>query len=112
MMPGGFFSYVNDESERIILANEALLDIFECSNMDEFKDLTSNSFKGLVHKDDYERVENEINNQILNSSKKYDRVKYRIITKTGKVKTVVDYGHLVEKEFNDDIFYVFIVEEI
>ena len=30
----------------------------------------------------------------------------------GKIKNVIDYGHLVEKEYNDDIFYVFIVEEV
>ena len=112
MMPGGFFVYINDETERIILANEALLDIFECNTMDEFIELTGNSFRGLVHKDDYERVDAEIKSQIANSVKNYDQVKYRIVTKNGKVKNVIDYGHLVEKEYNDDAFYVFIVEEI
>ena len=112
MMPGGFFVYLNDETERIILANEALLDIFECANMEEFIELTGNSFKGMVHKDDYERVDNEIKYQINNSSKNYDKVKYRIVTKNGNIKHVVDYGHLVEKAYNDDVFYVFIVEEM
>ena len=111
MMPGGFFVYINDETERIILANEWLLDIFECETMEEFIEFTGNSFKGLVHKDDYERVEAEIEKQIQTSSKYFDVVKYRIVTKTGKVKNVVDYGHLVKKEYNDDAFYVFIVEE-
>ena len=112
MMPGGFFVYMNDETERIILANEALLDLFECNTMDEFVELTGNSFRGLVHKDDYERVNNEIKQQIAKSNKNYDQVKYRIITKNGNIKKVVDYGHLVTKKYNDDVFYVFIVEEI
>lgn len=112
MMPGGFFIYVNDESEKIILANEALLDIFECDTMEEFMHLTGNSFKGMVHKDDYERVDKEIKEQITSSSKCYDQVKYKITTKNGKIKNILDYGHLVQKEYNDDVFYVFIVEEM
>ena len=112
MMPGGFFIYMNDHTERIILANEALLDIYECNNIDEFMKLTNQQFKGMVHPDDYERVDLEIKQQIANSSKKYDRVRYRIITKNGKIKTVSDYGHLVTKDYNDDIFYVFMVEDI
>lgn len=112
MMPGGFFVYVNDETEKIILANEAILDIFECVDMNEFIELTGNSFKGMVHPDDYERVDSEIKYQIASSEKNYDKVKYRIITKQGNIKYISDYGRLITKEYNDDLFYVFIAEEI
>ena len=111
MMPGGFFVYVNDPTERIILVNEALLDIYECETIDEFMELTHQSFRGMVHVDDYERVDKEIKIQIARSEKKYDKVKYRIKTKKGNIKYVTDYGHLVTKDYNDDIFYVFIVED-
>jgi EAL domain-containing protein (putative c-di-GMP-specific phosphodiesterase class I) len=111
MMPGGFFVYLNDETERIILANEALLDLYECSTMEEFVELTNQSFKGMVYDEDYSRISKEIVQQISESEKKYDKVKYRIVTKTGKIKKVVDYGHLVTKAYNDDVYYVFIVEE-
>ena len=40
-----------------------------------------------------------------------DFVRYRIITKTGKVKHVRDYGHLVKTDNDVDLFYVFVVEE-
>lgn len=111
MMPGGFFIYLSDETERIILANEALLDLYECNSMEEFIELTNQSFKGMVHPDDYERIEKEIVEQISLSEKKYDKVRYRIITKSGKIKNVIDYGHLVTKAYNDNIYYVFIAEE-
>lgn len=111
MMPGGFFIYVNDSTERIVLANEALLDLYECDTMEEFVELTNQSFKGMVYHEDYLRISKEIVQQISESEKKYDKVKYRIVTKTGKIKKVVDYGHLVTKAYNDDVYYVFIVEE-
>jgi hypothetical protein len=79
--------------------------------MEEFVELTNQSFKGMVYHEDYSRISKEIVQQISESEKKYDKVKYRIVTKTGKIKKVVDYGHLVTKAYNDDVYYVFIVEE-
>lgn len=67
-----------------------------------------NGFVKDVCPEDYERVDFEIKDQISKSDKKYDKVKYRIITKNGNIKNVTDYGHLVTKDYNDDIFYVFI----
>ena len=108
MIPGGFFIYMADGDERITCANEALLKMFECKNTDEFYELTGNTFKGIVHPDDYEKVEACIKNQITRSEDKLDYVKYRIITRTGKVKWVNDYGHLVKNEHDEDVFYVFL----
>jgi len=56
-MPGGFFIYHADGDEEIIYANKALLRMFQCDTMEEFRHLTGNSFKGLVHPDDLEDVE-------------------------------------------------------
>ena len=111
MIPGGFFIYADDETEKIISVNEMLLDIFECKNVDEFMELTNGSFSGIVHPEEYQEVRESIYEQINSSDKKMDYVRYRIITKTGKVKYVRDYGHLVHVDNDVDLFYVFIVEE-
>ena len=50
--------------------------------------------------------------QINANDRKMDYVRYRIITKTGKVKFVRDYGHLVHTDSDVDLFYVFVVEEV
>ena len=55
-MPGGFFIYQAKDNEEIIYANKALLRIFGCDTMEEFRTLTGNSFKGIVHPDDWEEV--------------------------------------------------------
>jgi len=111
MIPGGFFIYADNETEKILSVNEMLLDIFECSTLDEFLELTRGSFKGIVHPDDYEEVSRSIVEQISDSGANLDFVKYRIITKTGKEKFVRDYGHLVHNENDADLYYVFLVEE-
>ena len=113
IFPGAFFIYRNDAHERIICANEELLRMFECENEEEFKQLTGNSFKGIVHPDDYERVVNSINNQIANSNNNnFDSVDYRIITKKGNIYTVHDYGHLVKNEYNEEVYYVFLAKDM
>lgn len=112
MIPGGFFIYADNETEKILSVNEMLLEIFECKTVDEFIELTGGSFKGIVHPDDYDEVRESIYEQINSNDKKMDYVRYRIITKTGKIKYLRDYGHLVHMESDVDLFYVFVVEEV
>ena len=111
MIPGGFFIYSGDASEKILTVNEMLLDIFECDTLDEFLTLTKGSFQGIVHPEDYQEVSRSIARQINENESNLDFVKYRIITKTGKVKYVRDYGHLVHNDSDADLYYVFLVEE-
>ena len=113
IFPGAFFIYRNDPTEKIICANEELLRMFECETEEEFKELTGNSFKGIVHPEDYERVVNSINQQIANSvNNNFDSVDYRIRTKKGNEFLVHDYGHLVKNEYNEEVYYVFLAKDI
>lgn len=107
-IPGGFFIYQADGEEKIIYANEAVLRIFNCDTMEEFRELTGNSFRGLVHPDDLEAVERSIWEQIANSQYDLDYVEYRIIPKGGGIRWIDDYGHFVHSESSGDIFYVFV----
>ena len=87
-MPGGFFIYHADENEQIIYANKAMLRIFNCDTMDEFRSLTGNSFHGVVHPDDLEEVEKSIWSQIAESRHDLDYVEYRIIQKGGQIRWI------------------------
>ncbi|MBQ7477124.1 MAG: response regulator [Selenomonadaceae bacterium] len=107
-MPGGFFVYRADEEEKILYANDILLEMFGCKNLDEFKDLTGYSFKGIVHPDDLDRVEKSIQEQIAGDDRNVDYVEYRIIRKDGSIRWVDDYGRLVTTKQYGDVFYVFI----
>ena len=107
-IPGGFFIYRADENEELIYVNDAMLRLFRCDTMEEFQELTGNSFKGIVHPDDLEQVEAYITHQIEGDFQEHDYVEYRIIRKDGKVCWVEDFGHLVHDETEGDVFYVFI----
>lgn len=107
-MPGGFFIYHADEDEQIIYANKSMLQIFGCDTMEEFRTLTGNSFRGVVHPDDLEEVEKSIWKQIAESHHDLDYVEYRIIQKSGQIRWIEDYGHFVHSKSVGNIFYVFI----
>ncbi len=108
MLPGGFLVYRANENADIIYANKQLIDMYECDNMEDFKNFTGGSFKGCVHKDDYETINNLIKSEIEESE--YDYVQYRALTKTGKTIIVEDFGRLRHSSNDGDMFYVFMID--
>ena len=107
-MPGGFFVYKAEEPEELIYANQAVLDIYGCKSLEEFKALTGFTFRGMVHPDDYDRITASIIQQIDENDDKMDYAEYRIIRKDGAVRWVDDYGHYSETKAYGGIYVVFI----
>lgn len=69
-----------------------------------------NSFRGMVHPEDLNRVEWEIQQQIGQSEGNMDYVQYRIVRKDGQIRWVDDCGHLENSEWGEEhrLYYVFI----
>lgn len=107
-MPGGFFIYHADGDEELIYINGAMLRIFGCDTLEEFKELTGYTFKEIVHPADIDKVEESIHTQILHGGNDLAYVEYRIVRKDGMVRWVEDYGHFVRTQAYGDLFYVFI----
>ncbi len=107
-MPGGFFIYKADDSEELLYANRAVCRIFGCDTLEEFKELTGFTFRGMVHPEDYERVSAAIRAQIDEAQQELDYVEYRIIRRDGGVRWIEDYGHYVESDIYHGLYYVFI----
>ena len=107
-MPGGFFIYRAEQPGELLYANKAVFSIFGCKDLEEFKELTGYTFRGMLHPDDYASVSASIEQQISESSEKMDYAEYRIIRRDGAVRWVDDYGHFTETEAYGGIYYVFI----
>ncbi len=107
-MPGGFFIYHADENERLIYANQALIQIYGCKSLKEFQEHTGYTFHGLVHPEDIEETQRSIKQQIFTHGNDLDQVEYRIIRKDGAVRWIEDYGHFVHTDRYGDLFYVFV----
>ena len=107
-MPGGFIIYKEEEPEQLLYANEAAMRMFGCADLDEFRELTGFTFRGMLHPDDYAVVSESIKEQIRDSEEGIDCVEYRIICRDGTVKWVEDYGHYTETDAYGGIYYVFL----
>ena len=109
-VPGGFFVYKAHGDEELLYANQELLKIFECDTPEQFIGLTGGTFKGIVHPDDLYIAENSIWNQIRSGTDNLDHLSYRILTRTGKIKYIEDFGRLYNDPEQGEVFYVFIVD--
>ena len=106
-IPGGFFSYHADGALELISFNSELIKMYDCKSAEEFREFVGNSFCGIVHPDDFTRVQKSIDKQIT-AENFLDYVEYRIKTKNGALKYVRDYGRFVRTKNYGDIFYVFL----
>lgn len=108
-IPGGFFIYRADASQELVYANRAMLRIFGCQTLDEFKMLTGFTFRGLIHPDDLDAVQQSIDAQIADDANEdLDYVVYRIIRRDGEIRWVDDYGHLANLPGYGKVYYVFL----
>ncbi|MBQ6407863.1 MAG: GGDEF and EAL domain-containing protein [Butyrivibrio sp.] len=109
-LPGGFFIYEAEGDEKILFAENNIVELFGCRSFEEFKEYTGGTFSGMVHPDDIQKVQTQIKAQTIFGEKRHDYVRYRIITKKGDVKYIEDFGHLLHSEGGRSYFYVFIVD--
>ncbi len=107
-MPGGFFIYEAAGDGKLLYVNRAAMDIYGCADLDEFKELTGYTFRGMVYHEDYDSIATSIDNQIESKDDNIDYVEYRIVRKDGAVRWVEDYGHYTETDTYGGIYYVFI----
>ncbi|MCR5586612.1 MAG: diguanylate cyclase [Lachnospiraceae bacterium] len=109
VIPGGFFIYQEDEKRELIYQNRKVLELFGCNTLHEFKELTGYTFEGMVHPDDFRKIQDSIDTQIFSEDGDgMDHVVYRIIRKDGSVRLIDDYGHFSHSDDYGDIYYVFI----
>ena len=107
-MPGGFFIYRSEGDGELIYANKPVFSIFGCRDLEEFKELTGYTFKGMVHPEDYDRISSSISDQIENSDDHMDYAEYRIIRKDKAIRWVDDYGHYLNTATYGGVYTVFI----
>ena len=101
--------WLSEDKRELIYYNRQVLEIFGCETGSEFRTLTGGTFEGMVYKDDFNRIQDSIDDQInAEEGNGMDHVIYRIIRKDGSIRWIDDYGHFSHSEDFGDIYYVFI----
>ena len=109
-LPGAFIVYRADkENDEILLANNELLRLTGCKNMDELLAYTGKSFCNLIRPDEQESCQKSIWSQI-NGGHSNDYIFFHMRKADGKYISVLDYGRIVDSVHNGRIFYVMIMD--
>ncbi len=109
-VPAGFFIYYAEGDEEITYVDDNVIRLYECDDIEDFRKYTGNTFKGMVHPDDFSKTQGDISKQTVFGAMRHDYVRYRIVTKKGNVRYVEDFGHLVHGEDGYSYYYVYIVD--
>lgn len=109
-MPGAFIVYRADkENDEILLANNELLRLIGCKNMDELLAYTGKSFCNLIRPDEQESCQKSIWSQI-DGGHSNDYIFFHMRKADGTYISVLDHGRIVDSVHNGRVFYVMIMD--
>ena len=107
-MPGAFIVYRADkENDEILIANNELIRLTGCKNLDELLAYTGKSFRNLIRPDEQESCQKSIWSQI-NGGHSNDYIFFHMRKADGTYISVLDHGRIVDSVYNGRVFYVMI----
>ncbi|MBQ9001049.1 MAG: EAL domain-containing protein, partial [Eggerthellaceae bacterium] len=110
-IPGAVMVHRAGGNGEILFANNAMIELLGCASLEEFMKITDGIYPYVVHPADRVHVYEEITEQIkLDEIGKKTFVNYRVVTKNGTVKNVVENAHLVDIDGIGKVFYVLIID--
>ena len=109
-MPGGFLVCIASEPGELLFANNAVVDLYGCDDLDDLRRLTGNTFHGMVHPEDYAMVWDAAHHRLHAGEGSNNHVEHRILRKDGEVRWVDDYGHYTKTDAYGGLFSVFITD--
>ena len=111
-LPGAFLIYMADpDDDRILFANQELINFAGCSDFDDFLDYTKHHFRNLIRPDEQKAVEESIWVQINSKvSGNNDYVKFHFAKKDGSYHPVLDHGRIIKSRNYGNVFYVLIMD--
>ena len=109
-VPGAVLIHRVGDGE-ILFANGNTVSLFGCDDFNDFLKYVGGTYAGVIHPDDHQRVRDEMAEQNgLEGVDKTDYVSFRIITKQGDVRNVLQNGHGVMVEGMGEVYYELIID--
>lgn len=112
-IPGAYFVFTADsDTEKILYANREMIELFRCSNLDDFLRVTGGSFRGLMLPDESPSVRAHVRDKAsADPTESSGAVRCHIRTKDGKTVPVTGYSRLRQNPYYGDLFYMMLFRE-
>ncbi len=98
-------------TQAILYVNCRALDIFDCNDIEEFRNVVGDNFKNVVVPEDFEKANREIHELVESGSPMPRQITYRARTKSGSLKRIYLVGKVFKGTPYGDIFSMFISED-
>lgn len=109
-VPGGVILYSVKTGE-ILYVNARILDMFECSSVDDFRNYVGRFFKNAILPEDYGKVNADISEQVTSRSQATKQLTFRVKTANGNIKRVYHVGKVFGKTPYGTIYSAFMSED-
>lgn len=111
-LPGAFLIYKADRTnDELLFANQEMVRFAGCTDLEDFLAFTDRRFRNLIHPDERETVEQSIwAQQNAHWDGSNDYVSFRLRTKGGAFRPVLDHGRLVHNRYYGNVFYVMLMD--
>ena len=95
----------------VLYVNGRALEILECDNIDEFRELAGERFKGVIDSEDYANVKKNTQSLIRSGSSVATQITYRVKTKNGVDKRIYHVGKFFKDTPYGRLLSVFVSED-
>jgi CheY-like chemotaxis protein len=109
-VPGGVILFSVKTGE-ILYANARVIDMFECNNIDDFRNYVGRFFKNAILPEDFGKVNADISEQVKSRSTATKQLTFRVKTANGNVKRVYHVGKVFGKTPYGTIYSAFMSED-
>ena len=109
-VPGGVILFSVKTGE-ILYANARVIDMFECHNIDDFRNYVGRFFKNAILPEDFGKVNADISEQVKSRSTATKQLTFRVKTINGNIKRAYHVGKVFGKTPYGTIFSVFMSED-
>ena len=94
-------------NKELLYVNSALLKIFGCRDLDEFKQHTGFVYEGMLHPDVRAKINSAIKTKFSANKSIIGHIIYRVLRRDGATRWVDTYGHYAVSEEYGGVYFVF-----
>ena len=107
---GGMYIFTTEGDRNILYADPNVIHLFECDDFADLLNYLGNNPSKALHPEDFAQAKSTISASSADRNYRHTYLKYRILTKNGKIRYTESFGHRVISDDGKSCYYVITTE--
>lgn len=107
---GGMYIFTTEGDRNILYADRNVIHLFECDDFADLLHYLGNNPSKALHPEDFAQAKSTISASSADRNYRHTYLKYRILTKNGKIRYTESFGHRVISDDGKSCYYVITTE--